>query len=508
MLIKGPDSLLSRNPQDSNVCRVSTVDRFQGDEEDIIICSLVVDENSKTNFVKLVNRMIVLLSRARCGMYILGNAAYFRNQSNVPQHWRNTLQLLETSGRNDSTIADLDSTDLYAGPRVGEKLPLCCPVHRYQTKDVLLASELKLGFCTEICQEALFCGHECRLPCHWPSKSHNQKCQVEMDCPCTRHPRKVACHELYKNAPGASKDLPISDVLPLFRCSLKVDLTLPCKHVIKKPCWEEERIESKELAMPICNQKSPVSYDFPNCEHSLDDVTCSELERFNDCPSAVKCEKIEDYHPPCGHIVQMKCWMATEYRSDLKVFNCQKPLTTVLPRCGHRHTVPCSKSRSLESWTGNCCQEIGKVLEGTVYGSEDYKCKEEVSLVRQCGHNLTGLKCSDAMSKSCSWPPCKRKVQARRPDCGHACKIHCYNQKILNGVDPPENPIDEVQEGNVPPPCPQASLFPRCTEKIKFIRRCGHVETVECSESRKPRSGCKILLPSKSPMCGHDIQGE
>ena len=42
----------------------------------------VVDEHSKTPFVKLQNRMIVLLSRARLGMYILGNlAASFKNQA-------------------------------------------------------------------------------------------------------------------------------------------------------------------------------------------------------------------------------------------------------------------------------------------------------------------------------------------------------------------------------------------------------------------------------------------
>ena len=44
----------------------------------------VVDEHSKTPFVKLQNRMIVLLSRARLGMYILGNlAARFERFENV-----------------------------------------------------------------------------------------------------------------------------------------------------------------------------------------------------------------------------------------------------------------------------------------------------------------------------------------------------------------------------------------------------------------------------------------
>ena len=62
------------NPYNNkDTIRLSTVDRFQGDEEDVIIISLVVDSESKTNFVKIQNRMIVLLSRARLGMYILGN---------------------------------------------------------------------------------------------------------------------------------------------------------------------------------------------------------------------------------------------------------------------------------------------------------------------------------------------------------------------------------------------------------------------------------------------------
>jgi AAA domain len=64
--------LISRDQQEQDVIRISTVDRFQGDEEDVVICSLVVDEKSKTSFVKLVNRMIVLLSRARLGFTFSG----------------------------------------------------------------------------------------------------------------------------------------------------------------------------------------------------------------------------------------------------------------------------------------------------------------------------------------------------------------------------------------------------------------------------------------------------
>ena len=51
--------LLTTDPSNSNQVRLSTVDRFQGDEADVVIASLVVDEKSCTQFVKLQNRMIV-----------------------------------------------------------------------------------------------------------------------------------------------------------------------------------------------------------------------------------------------------------------------------------------------------------------------------------------------------------------------------------------------------------------------------------------------------------------
>ncbi|KAL3917663.1 MAG: hypothetical protein SGILL_004608, partial [Bacillariaceae sp.] len=154
-LQRHPKKLLSRNPYDTDVCRLSTVDRFQGDEEDIVICSLVVDENSKTAFVKLVNRMVVLLSRARLGMYVLGNLAYFQNERNVPKHWQNTLELLEQNGKSDSKSQDVAVEDLYCGPCSGSSLPLCCPIHRKVSAEASAAKDLKLGFCTEPCGEQL-----------------------------------------------------------------------------------------------------------------------------------------------------------------------------------------------------------------------------------------------------------------------------------------------------------------------------------------------------------------
>ena len=55
--------------------RLSTVDNFQGEEAKIIIISLVrSNDERKCGFLKTSNRINVLLSRARHGMYIIGNS--------------------------------------------------------------------------------------------------------------------------------------------------------------------------------------------------------------------------------------------------------------------------------------------------------------------------------------------------------------------------------------------------------------------------------------------------
>jgi superfamily I DNA and/or RNA helicase len=73
--------------------RVSTVDRFQGDESDIIILSLV-RTNQLTDFLKTRNRMVVAVSRARHAMIMLGNPELL-NQS---PHWKELLDIAAARG--------------------------------------------------------------------------------------------------------------------------------------------------------------------------------------------------------------------------------------------------------------------------------------------------------------------------------------------------------------------------------------------------------------------------
>lgn len=53
---------------------ITTVDNYQGEENDVIILSLVRNNKNKSvGFLRIPNRVCVALSRARHGLFILGN---------------------------------------------------------------------------------------------------------------------------------------------------------------------------------------------------------------------------------------------------------------------------------------------------------------------------------------------------------------------------------------------------------------------------------------------------
>ncbi|KNH09663.1 RNA helicase [Perkinsela sp. CCAP 1560/4] len=74
---------------DPHLIKVVTIDRFQGDENDIIILSLVRTRNL-TDFLQLENRMIVACSRARHQLIILGSSKLLQKSA----HWNRVLSIL------------------------------------------------------------------------------------------------------------------------------------------------------------------------------------------------------------------------------------------------------------------------------------------------------------------------------------------------------------------------------------------------------------------------------
>lgn len=83
--------------------RISVVDNFQGEENDIIILSLVrSNEDADIGFLKTENRICVALSRAKIGFYLIGNmdnlehCKRWRGQSDV---WGKISKVLQTNGQ-------------------------------------------------------------------------------------------------------------------------------------------------------------------------------------------------------------------------------------------------------------------------------------------------------------------------------------------------------------------------------------------------------------------------
>jgi hypothetical protein len=80
--------------------------------------SLREDDRGKIGFLKSTNRSNVLLSRAKYGMYLLGNAELMANES--PDMWAKVIQMLKS--RNP--------------PQVGDSFPIICSQHPNNRSDV------------------------------------------------------------------------------------------------------------------------------------------------------------------------------------------------------------------------------------------------------------------------------------------------------------------------------------------------------------------------------------
>jgi len=100
-------------PERGTTLTVSTVDRYQGDENDIVILSLV-RVNPGNMFVGLPNRFVVATSRARLGFIVVGSVeavTLSRNQTEGPPHWRrfiSSLQLVSRRGAAGLKVPDDD----------------------------------------------------------------------------------------------------------------------------------------------------------------------------------------------------------------------------------------------------------------------------------------------------------------------------------------------------------------------------------------------------------------
>ena len=130
------------------VFKVVTVDSYQGEENGILLLSLV-RSNTKNSigFLSVENRVCVALSRAQRGFYMFGDAQLLGKNSIL---WSQILKIMSENPR-----------------RIGNVLPLTCEKHSRIIEATCAESFSDIvGGCRLPCHEKLPCGHDCPLTCH------------------------------------------------------------------------------------------------------------------------------------------------------------------------------------------------------------------------------------------------------------------------------------------------------------------------------------------------------
>jgi len=80
--------------------KITVVDNYQGEESDIILLSLVrSNEKGNVGFLKTENRICVALSRAKYGLYIMGNMDNLYNSGNLWKEIKETLVNQDSYGK-------------------------------------------------------------------------------------------------------------------------------------------------------------------------------------------------------------------------------------------------------------------------------------------------------------------------------------------------------------------------------------------------------------------------
>ena len=80
-------------------------DNYQGEENDIILLSLVRSNiEKKIGFLAIHNRICVALSRARCGLFVIGNMNLLAETEDM---WTNILKSLDEKNEIGQGIVSL-----------------------------------------------------------------------------------------------------------------------------------------------------------------------------------------------------------------------------------------------------------------------------------------------------------------------------------------------------------------------------------------------------------------
>ena len=289
-----------------------TIDEFQGDENDVIICSLVRSTPSDPSagrrsigYLSVRNRLVVAASRAKRALVFVGNADWLSNR---------TVDLLKRTSTSQRLARwDLLAAHLRQQQLVGTDLPLACP--RHPNSDIRLSSRAPSARVS-----GTFYVSESSRPVKCP-----EPCNAIMGCGVHACPR--GCHP--GEEPHAAE-----------RCTARVNFKYgDCGHRNSRRCCD---------AQPECEVIVP--FAFPKCGHPGMRKCCVP-------DRALKCEVyVPMRFKDCGHEGTRRC---ADSEASQK---CTKPCARLLA-CGHPCPLLCHEPCSLAERSCKVCAAIKKAEE-------------------------------------------------------------------------------------------------------------------------------------------------
>uniref|UniRef100_T1IDH6 NF-X1-type domain-containing protein n=1 Tax=Rhodnius prolixus TaxID=13249 RepID=T1IDH6_RHOPR len=373
---------------------ITSVDNFQGEENRIILLSLVrCNEDNKVGFLSVENRICVALSRAKEGLYVAGNMPSLIANSKVwaQINQKETIDPVDECTKELQKLALLDYTE---GDSTGGE-----------------SENFDLPKCNEPCGIKLKCGHTCKKKCHVNEDPlhDNYVCHEicglkNITCP-LKHKCKKECYQQCGECVHPCKKL------------------LSCGHSVKRECHISVKdIEQNYKCLEICNKKL-------RCGHCCIDLCsepcglCKEMVIMNGCGHKIlvkcgaplsACNHSCDKLLQCGHKCKGKC--SNQCDNGIYLFSCYcKELCKATLGCGHRCTGTCGESHLCKQKCRFKCRH-GKCMARC---SDPCMAKCGVKCARKCSHFRCKRKC---------WEQCDTKCLKDCPlllPCGHPCQGYC-----------------------------------------------------------------------------------
>ena len=375
--------------------KITTIDSYQGEENDIVLISLVRSE--APGFVANPSRICVAMSRAKHGLYVIGNfSKLFITKSSL---WRSLVTSVINEGK------------------FGAALPLVCEGHG-TTTEVCNLDDFKFvvdGGCSRPCASRLPCRHMCPLLCH-PDPNRNLHASIQCREMCRRQCKKqlhrckkMCCKcndsgcglceesvEMTIPKCGHQQQVPCHCNVEEFVCQEPCNYILSCGHRCRNTCGEKHTLECTELVPRIC----PKQHE-GKAECYLTDELYSR-----------RCKADCGHTLMCGHICQGKCGECRQGRLHKP---CKEKCDRILT-CGHTCTSPCAQ---------NCPPCKKQCPNLCPHGPCDHECFQPCfpcphECKRQCEHQ----KCSTICGEPCDCKPCDQPC-SESLSCGHPCMGLC-----------------------------------------------------------------------------------